>query len=296
MSLCDTIPGVRVLTILVRFGTEQYPDAEQEIDDIFRRRMPDVDRTVVVVDNALPIAAVVERGARMLLGGDNSAREFSAFDRAIQFIGREIWRFDLVHFATSAFNSLYVEYLQRFDTRVLQCIVGRPVCIGHIDGYNEPVEALGFHTQHWIRTGFFMLPPGEVKMLGSFVTARDGRHFFSGNPEAPFREQGPLSQRYRQYIIGWLTGVDIGQGVQWHSHFQVTSETLPAFEHKALSIVNEHLLAVRLRAMGCRLIDVTWLATVLARRKPVSVAWGTPWRQQLADRDRDALVFHHGNP
>jgi hypothetical protein len=196
-----------------------------------------------------------------------------------------------VHLATSAFNSLYVEYLERFDTRLLQSVVGRPVCIGHIDGYNDPVEVLGFHTQHWIRTGFFMFPPGEVKTLGSLVTVRDGGRFFSGNPDAPFRQQAPLSERYRQYIIGWLTGVDIGQGVQWHSHFPVTSETLPAFEHKALSILNEHLLAVRLRAAGCRLIDVTWLAAMLARRKRASVAWGTPWQQQLANRDRHALVF-----
>jgi hypothetical protein len=162
----------------------------------------------------------------MLLGGDNRAREFSAFDRGVQFIGQEIWRFDLVHFATSAFNSLYVRYLERFDARALRCILGRPVCLGHIDCYNEPVEVMGFRTQHWVRTGFFMLPPQEVKILGGFVTIRDDRRFYSGNPEAPFLQQAPLSENYRQYIIGWLTGADIGQGVQWHSHFSVTTETL----------------------------------------------------------------------
>ena len=201
-----------------------------------------------------------------------------------------------MHFATSAFHSLYVDYLERFDTRVLQSVAGRPVCIGHIDAYNDPVEVLGVHTQHWIRTGFFMLPPGEVKTLGSFVTVRDGRCFFSGDPDAPFREQAQLSERYRQYIVGWLTGVDIGQGVKWHSHFRLTSETLPAFEHKTLSTLNEHLLAVRLLAFGCRLIDVTWLAAMLALGKRVSVAWGTPWQQQLANRDRHAVVFQPRKP
>jgi hypothetical protein len=282
---------VRVLTVLVRFGLEQYADAEQVIDDVFRRRMPEVDRTVLVVDNALPTDPVAARGARMLLGGDNTSREFSAFDRAIQFIGQDIWRFDLVHFATSAFNSLYVQYLERFDTRVLESVASRPVGLGHIDCYNEPVEVLNFYTQHWIRTGFFVLRPTEVKILGSFVTLRDGRHFFSGNPEALFRAEAPLGPKYRRYIVDWLTGVDIGQGVRWHSRLSVTSETLPAFENKALSILNEHLLAVRLRAMGCRLIDVTWLATMLARGGAASVQWDTTWQQQLANRDRDALLF-----
>ena len=287
---------MRLLTILVRFGTEQYADAEALVDDIFRRQMPDVDRTVLVVDNALPAAPAAEPGARRLIGGDNSAREFSGFDRAIECLGPDIGRFDLVHFATSAFNNLYVRYLERFDTRVLQSIVGRPLCVGHIDAYNSPVEVLGFYSQHWIRTGFFILPPSEVKLLGRFVTTKDGERFFSGNPAAPFCEQAPISATYRQYIVDWLTGVDIGQGVQWHSHFTLTPETLGAFEQKALSILNEHLLSIRLRAMGCRLIDVTWAATMLARGKAASIRWDTNWRQQLADRDRDALAFPAAEP
>ena len=281
---------MRVLTILVRFGTEQYARAEQEIDDLFRRQMPDIDRTVLVVDNAMPSGPLAAPGRRRVIGGDNSVREFSAFDRALQVVGQDLRRFDLIHFATSAFNSLYVRYLDRFDNRVLESILRRPRCLGHIDCYNEPVEILGCYTQHWIRTGFFLLPPEEVKMLGSFVTIRDGRRFFSGNPDAPFHEHAPLSETYRQYIIKWLTGVDIGQGVQWHSHFALTSETLPEFEHKALSILNEHLLAVRLRAMGCRPIDVTWVAAMLARGKAASIPWDTPWHRQLANRDRDALA------
>jgi hypothetical protein len=165
------------------------------------------------------------------------------------------------------------------------------VCLGHIDCYNEPVEILGFYTQHWIRSCFFFLPPTEVRLLGSFVTVQDGARFFSGNPDAPFRPDAPLSSQYQGYIIDWLTGRDIGQGVAWHSRIPLTAETLPAFEQKALAIMNEQLLGVRLRAMGCRLIDVTWLATVFARGGPQSVDWSTTWRHQVANRDRDALAM-----
>jgi hypothetical protein len=282
---------VRVLTILARFGTEQYPYAEQEIADIFQRRMPTIDRTVVVVDNALPRGFEERHQQRIVIGGDNGAREFSAFDCAIGSIGSDIWSYDLVHFATSAFKTLYVDYLQRFDAALLGAVTSRPICVGHIDCYNDAVEILGFRTQHWIRSCFFFLPPTDVKALGSFVTIRDGSGFFSGNPDDPFRPQAPLTHTYREYITNWLTGRDIGQGVQWHSRFTLTPETLPSFETKALSIMNEHLLAVRLRAMGCRLIDVTWLATRLGRDKPASVPWDTNWNDQLSNRDRDAFVL-----
>jgi hypothetical protein len=253
--------------------------------------MPELDRTILIVDNALPMTAVPERGARMLIGGDNSAYEFSAFDRAIQFIGSDIWRYDLVHFATSAFNTLHVAYLERLGTPLLKAVANRPACVGHIDCYNEAVEILGFRTQHWVRSCFFFLPPAEVKALGRFVTIRDASGFFSHNSEAPFRPDAPLSCQYRQYIGDWLTGRDIGQSVQWHSRFDLTRETLPSFERKAVAIMNEQLLGVRLRAMGCRLIDVTWVATMLAKGDASSIRWATNWREQLAGRDRHAIIL-----
>ena len=197
---------MKVLTVLARFGTDQYPRADQEIAEIFARQLPRVERSVVVVDNALPESVIDEQ------------------------------------------------------------------------------------SQHWARSCFFMLPPAEVRQLKTLVSLADRAALFSGRPEAPFRVDAPLSATYRRYITDWLTGADIGQGVEWHSSFALTEATLPAFERKTLCILNEHQLAVRLRAGGCRLVDVTWLSSQLSRGGPGSVAWHTPWDEQLAGRDRDALV------
>jgi hypothetical protein len=280
----------RVLTILARHGTEQYPHAEREIAEIFGRQMPAVDRSVLVVDNARPRHAIEERAdATTVIGGDNSAREFSAFDRAIDFVGSDIWSYDLVHFATSAFNRLYVAYLDRFGTRLLETLVERAACVGHIDCYNEPVDVLTWRSQHWIRSCFFVMPPAEARALGSFVSVTDPARFFSGDPHEPFRADAPLCPRYREYITSWLTGGDIGQGVEWHSRFALTRETLPEFEHKTRAILNEQLLGIRLRAMGCHLVDVTWLSTMLRHHAPHEIAWQTPWREQIANRDRDVV-------
>jgi hypothetical protein len=281
----------RVLTILARFGTEQYANAEREIAELFGRQMPAIDRDILVVDNARPRHAVDEReDGTIVIGGDNSAREFSAFDRAIDFIGSRIWSYDLVHFATSAFNRLYVAYLERFNTRLLETLVDRAVCVGHIDCYNEPVDVLTYRSQHWIRSCFFFMPPTEVRALGSFVSVNEPARFFSGDPGEPFRADAPISHRYREYITNWLTGGDIGQGVEWHSRFALTHETLPEFEQKTRAILNEQLLGIRLRAMGCRAIDVTWLSAMLRQRAPHDIAWNTPWREQLANRDRDVVA------
>ena len=289
LAVPAAVAPTRILTILARFGTDRYSEAERDIDEIFRRRMPEAERTIVTVDNALPRDFVQRRSNRTLIGGDNNAREFSAFDRALDFIGSDIWSYDLVHFATSAFKTLYVAYLERFDSRVLGAMTGRAVCVGHLDCYNEPIDVMAFRSQHWVRSCFFFLPPTEVKALGRFASVSDGRLFFSGNSEAPFRDDAPLSRNYREYITKWLAGADIGQGVAWHSSFALTRETLSAFEHKTTSILNEQLLGIRLRALGCRLIDVTWLSTRLRQAKPLDIPWTTSWREQLASRETGAV-------
>jgi hypothetical protein len=71
----------------------------------------------------------------------------------------------------------------------------------------------------------------------------------------------------------------------------LTPESLTRFEQKALAIVNEHMLAIRLRAMGCCLADVTWLSGAVTRMPVEDIPWNLSWRDQIATRDPDRLVM-----
>src|SRR4029078_1834158 len=82
---------LRVLSVLVRPGVEKYPTAEADLTAFYPRQLPEVDRDVIVVDNALAPGVVERRARRTLIGGDNTAHEFSAFDRAVAHVGGEIW-------------------------------------------------------------------------------------------------------------------------------------------------------------------------------------------------------------
>lgn len=288
-EMATTARAPRILTVLARAGVERYASAERDLDDLFSRQLSGGVRDVIVVDNLLPPGIHERAEGRMLVGGDNSAWEFSAFDVGIATIGDRLFDYDWIHVATSAFGELYTSYLERFTMPVLDAAAGLGVCLCHIDCYNEAITVLGRPSQHWARTSFVMLPPAELRRLGSLVSVNDRGRFFSGNPQEPFRQDAPLSPTYRAYIIDWLTGQDIGQSVTWHSRLSLTEETLPSFEQKATAILNEHLLSIRLRAQGCALVDVTWLSALVASGRPID--WSTPWRGQLAGRDRDALVM-----
>lgn len=283
---------MKIATIFLRHGTVKFPDAEERMLDLFRRRMPGLEHDVVIVDTTLP-EGHRERTASntVILGCSGEFSEFTAADVALQWFGARLWEYDLVHIATAAFHTLYTAYLERFDTQMLASIVGRPVCVGHIDCYNESVRLFSYSSQHWLRTSFFFLPPAELLALGSLVSCRDKERIFSGDPQQPFRGDAPLSDTYRIYISDWLIGRDIGQGVTWHSGFHLTAETLGEFERKTMAILNEHLFAIRLRGLGCRVVDTTWLATELATVDPRDIRWTLGWREQLATRGADALVI-----
>jgi hypothetical protein len=84
--------------------------------------------------------------------------------------------------------------------------------------------------------------------------------------------------------------------MQWHSRFRLEATTLAEFEAKALAILNEHALTIRMRTQGCAPVDATWLATQVARVGAVAVAGGPipDWREQLAGRDLDAVPLPAG--
>jgi hypothetical protein len=281
---------MRILTLLARHGTTTYADAAAAIDDLFARQMPDVAHDLLVIDNALPERHHKALGpGRDLIGGSNTHWEFSAWDRGVAWIGERIASYDFINLATSAFRMLNTRYLDRFDAGMLDLVRGRAAAVGHIDYYGESVTLGDRALRSWLRSSFIVLPPVELWLLGSLVGVADPRPFFSGDPRAPFRDDAPLSANYKAYIIGWLTGAGTGQGTQWHSRFTLTEATLDLFETKAMAILNEQVLASRLRARGCALVDATWLATRRTRLPAGEPLGAIPgWRWQITQRDVDA--------
>src|SRR5271166_487343 len=282
---------MRILTLLVRHGTDKFPGAIDDVAALFARQLPEVEWDLIVIDNKLPGNHEQVLGPRrVLIGGSNAMREFSAWQSGLAFAGQRLGDYDFVNLATEAFSTLYTAYLDRFDTTMLRLVAGRGVAVGHVDRYNDPVLLLGRQSQAWLRTSFVFLPPAELKMLGSLISVAEPSGLFSGNPESPFCPDAPLSENYRDYLLGWLTGDGTGQGVEWHSRFVLSQETLPQFQNKVIAILNEHMFSVRLRAQGCAMVDTTWLATRAKGLGRGELLGPIPsWRKQLTERDTDAV-------
>ena len=286
---------MRILTLLVRHGTDKYESAVDDLEALFARQLSSATWDLVVVDNTLPEGFAEMLGLnRVLIGGSNLQREFSAWDSGLRYAAGRLAGYDFVHLATEAFRTLYTGYLDRIGAEMLRLVLRRSAAVAHVDYYNDPILLFGRQSQAWMRTSFLFLPPAELKMLGSLVSVKGQGSLFSGDPDAPFRADAPLSENYRGYLLGWLTGEGTGQGVQWHSRFALSKDTLPLFQDKVTAILNEHMLSIRLRAQGCTMVDATWLATraeALAKRgQPLGAI--PSWRRQITSRNTDAVPSH----
>lgn len=275
----------RIVALFVRHGVEKYADSLDALLEQQARSMSGIEREVLVIDNSLPHTHRETLADDVLLiGGSNAHWEFSAWDTGIAFLGERLRRFDMVQLVTSAYRELYNDYIDLCDTALLTAVRRRSVALGHIDRFNDPIELLGRVSQSWLRTSYLFVPPHELMLLGSMVSLRDEDMFFTDDPAAPFRVDAPLSEDYQKFIQGWLTGAGTGQGVTWHSRFDLTEETLPRFRAKAMAILNEHALAIRLRAQGCATVDVTWASRELAAGASLIDRAIPHWREQIAYR------------
>jgi len=275
----------RIATILVGHERPVYLEALAKIDVFFEEKLPNVIRSTIIVDNSRP-RCDLERIAphSAIVGGDNSLREFSAWDRGLAHLDRTRENPDLVHFATSAFDSLYTGYLDCFGAELLDAARGARAVVGHIDHYDEPIEILGRESQEWIRSSFFFVPLEAVQALRSVVSFERPEQLFTDDPSAPFRLDAPISKGLQEFIISWLTGEGTGQGVVWHSRFELSPETFPLFRAKTVAILNEHLFSLRLRELGYPVVDVGWLAGQLAEHPVEKIEWHRSWQVQVLER------------
>ena len=93
---------LRIATVLVGHERPVYLEKARKIDALLAESVPSAVRETVIVDNARPrIDHERLDASTVVVGGDNSFREFSAWDQALAELERTRSNPDFVHFATS---------------------------------------------------------------------------------------------------------------------------------------------------------------------------------------------------
>lgn len=268
---------MKILCLFLRFGERTYTEAFSGLQKWYRHNIRNASTTFWIIDNLLPGSYDDFNDEEIrVLGGDNSFWEFSAWDAVFASHSDEIQHYDIIHFVTSAYNTLYTGYLNHFTELQLDYVQVNPICLGHIDSYDQPIEIRGFKSQHWIRTCFFFLSRKSLVRIGKILSFDDRSEFFDRNGQI---RDGPVSSHYKQCISDWLGGQPL-QGVSWHSR----STDLEHFQQKAMAILNEHMLAVRMREGGLSLVDFCWFRNLLVTGFNPDLPFPASWDEQIEFR------------
>jgi len=249
------IKKLRVLCLFIRFGPNSQPTALLKLKEWYVKYASNYEYDVWIIDNKLTDSfdgIDLESGFR-LLSGDNKQREFSAWQKILKEQSSQISKYDLLHFATDKFDTLYTDYLKEFKLLHLFQVSKIPICLGHIDYYDKPIKIGNLTSQSWIRTCFFFMSPETAKKIGDFVSLKKVDFFFDKKGE--FKKSSKISINYQHYINAWLIGNKL-QGVSWHRKIESKEE----FIKKSLAIINEHSFTIKMREKGIRIIDVDWAA------------------------------------
>ena len=253
---------MRILSILVRYNTTKYPDALQQLINWQKNLEARCD--TIVVDNSITSECTQEiQKDVVLIRGDNSFWEFSAWDKGISYVANRLYNYDLVNFVSESFyQSLKIfRCLELMSSPILEKIINENIALGHIDAFPEPVTICNYVSRIWLCTAHFLLSPSTVDKLKSINSLSGNEHIFSGNINYPFCSDAIIDSAYQEYLVGWLTGSNKKPWplFNYHSKKSLNQKSLKLFQQKTTAIINEHLLTIRLLKLRCTIVDALWL-------------------------------------
>ena len=273
-------PKPRLAVVFVQYDRRKYSLALEKLIALLAR-LRAVDFRVLVVDNANPGHWYHDVSDKLTqIGGDNSAWEFSAFDRGIAFLAESGETADLYAFATDAFLAYGEDYLDLIDDTTIEACLTLGAVIGWVDSFGQELDLLGQAYRDWVRTSLFFLPPHVLSTLSPLTTPFDAETIFSADFAAPFHPTAPLSHNLQQLLLAWLTR-DATSGVElaevWHSQIDLNARSYPFFKAKASAILREHLLSARLQAAEIPCYDFRLIHRLPASGRPVAEIEADDW-------------------
>ncbi len=248
---------LKLSVVFLQFDRSKYTVALEKLVSLVTG-LESVDSMIVVVDNANPGFWQHQLSDRIVqVGGDNSAWEFSAFDRGISFLATRNRPADIYAFVTDAFLAYGDDYLELIDATTLKYCLGLRSCVGWVDSFMQDLVACGYSYRDWMRTSLFFLPAELLPSIAPLATPFEPETIFGPTAKTPFSASAPLNANLQQRLLAWLTKEETNAALDevWHSQMELTDNTFDFFKAKASAILREHLLSARLQSLGISCYD-----------------------------------------
>lgn len=240
-----------VFVVYLQFGGVHFESALKIFKEKILSKIHYSQLKWITLDNAeLKDIEIIVDAQFQYVAGDNSSREFSAYDRGVQIVNSMNPRLDdLVIFLNDTFHRSYGDtYLDLLNPEMFRNTIRQNAICGYVDQFPRSVQGFGREIPYWIRTSFFCLPYCILKKVIPFVPKVEKNQVFGETIDAFFQTNSLLSENYKDYLKTWLyespkPNAEFKE--EWHSKKSLTSETIKELQEKCWCILCEQQLTAR---------------------------------------------------
>lgn len=203
-----------------------------------------------------------------VIGGDNSAWEFSGWRHGLRSELASSFQADVVLFVNDAFLNasalgldleFYRGLFNRFTLRGLN-----NAALGIVDHMNSRCEIDGHACDWWLRSNIFAMDRALAEKLRWVYHDASSVHTIMSETwdGSIFLEQSPMSEDLRSFLARWVTK-------DWHRASDVDGRNWARVRSKLTAIINERLLSADLRERGADVLVADRLSVLRGVRSLV---------------------------
>jgi hypothetical protein len=250
--------NISLIVLFVQYDQKKYDHSFDTLRKILSENNS-FNFKYIVIDNSIEqnYNKVISEDVTMI-NGDNSEREFSAWQKGIDKIKELELNYDLILFINEAFlvynDSYLLKYLKKSINRSIKynAVVG----VFDKDHLNRNLAINNYVFSNWLRSNIFFVPKTIMQKLKSIILMNQSEYEKIIPSKYPnkintykdcFTFDNTINELFKQKIYEWLTN-------EWHSKIELNSKTWDIFRIKAKAILNEALLTYRIRSLGYNII------------------------------------------
>jgi len=237
----------KLVVLFAQYGNEQYPDAHKDLDNFLK----DINcsKQKIIIDNktACDYDYVFPNG-NIYIQGDNSAWEFSAWDKGLKYVKDLNVEYDAILFVNSSFMNSRIKGIGGNPKTVINnesirlCIEDNKAIFPWLTTGDKYFKLDNNDVSSWYRTNCFLLNKNHINVL-QFIQTYDiiylDKFINKEISDNYFKADAPMNKILKDFIIWRLTE-------SWHNPIDI-KESWSLFKMKTLGYFNEFGLTARLR-------------------------------------------------
>ncbi|MFX0195937.1 MAG: hypothetical protein ACFFCW_07430 [Candidatus Hodarchaeota archaeon] len=167
---------VNLAILYVEYDQEKYKDSFVLLQK-YLEKIKFCNKIFFIVDNRNEGDYIVKITKNMYkVGGDNSNREFSGWQKGLDILNSININYHLILFVNEAFLAPGKSYLEDYASifLLLKSLLFNSV-IGRIDSHRDKLYALGYDVSQWVCTNCFFVPKKMIDRIDNICTIDKGK-------------------------------------------------------------------------------------------------------------------------